>query len=326
MDRARGNFEVSGTCGESCGCGPTRRDALKGIALGVAAAMVPRFAMAGPFESADFEKLVPADKKLNPKWVQSLYERGSPTIYQGEDLKYIGMPIGGLCAGQLYLGGDGRLWHWDIFNQEIHTGDGHYAHPVEPEFPVDQGFALELEQNGQVHRRTLDRRGFSDVRFTGQYPIGFVEYSDPTCPVMVSLEAFSPFIPLNVEDSSLPATVLRFTLKNVGDKPVKPAISGWLEDAVGLHSADIVDGKRNNRIVREPKLLMLECSASEAEQAAAQAQRPPIVFEDFEGDDYGKWATSGEAFGSGPTAGATAPSQKLANFQGKKLANSFFKG
>ena len=326
MDRAIGNDKSRGTCGEGCGCGPTRRDALKGIALGVAAAMVPQFAMAGPFERADFEKLVPADKKLNPKWVQSLYERGTPTVYQGQDLKYIGMPIGGLCAGQLYLGGDGRLWHWDIFNQEIHTGDGHYAHPVLPEFPVDQGFALELEQSGQVHRRTLDRRGFPDVRFTGQYPIGFVEYSDPTCPVTVALEAFSPFIPLNADDSSLPATVLRFTLKNVGDKPVKPALSGWLENAGGLNSADVTDGKHHNRIIREHNLLLLECSAIEAEQVAAQSQRPPMVFEDFEGDDYGKWTTSGEAFGSGPTAGATAPSQKLANFQGKKLANSFFKG
>lgn len=55
--------------------------------------------MAGPFETAEFEKLIPPDKKLQPDWVKALFERGSPTIYRGEELKYIGMPIGGLCSG-----------------------------------------------------------------------------------------------------------------------------------------------------------------------------------------------------------------------------------
>ena len=52
------------------------------------------------------------------------------------------MPVGGICAGQLYLGGDGKLWHWDIFNRHVGTGAEHYANPLKPPSPLDQGFAL----------------------------------------------------------------------------------------------------------------------------------------------------------------------------------------
>ena len=102
------------------------------------------------------------------------------------------MPIGGIGAGQLYLGGDGRLWHWDIFNQTRGTGSEHYAKPIIPSSPLVQQFSLSV--GGQTH--TLDRAGFADVSFRGEYPIGIVEYADPAVPLTVKLEAFSPFIPL----------------------------------------------------------------------------------------------------------------------------------
>lgn len=51
-----------------------------------------------------------------------------------------------------------------------------------------------------------------------------------------------------------------------------------------------------------------------------------IVITDFEGKTYGDWKTTGEAFGPGPAKGGFPNQMKLAGFQGKGLANSFFKG
>lgn len=146
-------------------------------------------------ENSDFDNQVPADKKLSEDWLHSLFERGKPEWFHGEELNYIGMPVGGICCGQVYLSGDGRLWHWDIFNQGVKTdtGGSHYAKPMPVASAVDLGFQIRV--NGET--RSLDRTGFPQTRFRGAYPIGFVDYRDDALPVHISLEAFSPFTPLS---------------------------------------------------------------------------------------------------------------------------------
>ncbi len=292
-----------GNCSGSCNCnsGMDRRTFLKlSAAAGAVAMLGSQAAVAGPFTRADFEKLVPADKKLSPEWIRSLFERGSRTVYRGAELEKIGMPIGGICAGQLYLGGDGTLWHWDIFNRYVATAAGHYANPMKPASPIEQGFAISVGQDGKRLTRTLDARGFNDISFIGEYPVGYVEYKDSSLPVAVSLEAFSPFIPHNVKDSSLPATVMRFTIKNTGNEKIEGAIGGWLENGVCLYSGKDRDGLRRNQIVQKETFVMLECSAEPQPQETTRPVRKDIVFDDFEKPAYEGWTVEGTAFGSGP--------------------------
>ncbi len=42
-----------------------------------------------------------------------------------------------------------------------------------------------------------------------------IRYTDPALPVMVTLEAFSPFIPLNEDDSGLPVTILSYRIREL---------------------------------------------------------------------------------------------------------------
>jgi uncharacterized protein (DUF608 family) len=274
--------------------GFARRDFLKlsgAAAAGLAFWRLP--VMAGPFTRANFDQLVPADKKLAAEWVKSLYARGAPEVWRGSDLKYVGMPVGGIGAGQLYLGGDGRLWHWDIFNRHISTGQEHYATPLTPSSPLAQSFTLRIGE--RVH--ALDRGGFADVSFRGEYPIGTVHYADPAVPLTVKLEAFSPFIPLNADDSGLPATILEFTVRNPGALPVEATLLGELENGVCLYSR-AREGTLRQRVVRQPGLTTLVFSAEASEQAASL--RPDLVFEDWDKWSYDGWRVEGAAFGQRP--------------------------
>lgn len=56
------------------------------------------------------------------------------------------------------------------------------------------------------------------------------------------------------------------------------------------------------------------------------ARRTDIVVADFEGRDYGKWQTTGTAFGSAPASGAVSGQMRVSGFLGHGLVNSYHGG
>ena len=235
------------------------------------------------------EPLIPEDKQLDPAWVQSLTERGHPldaairASTKAGGLDYIGMPVGGIGCGQLYLSGDGQLWLWDIFKSNytresvkglslsIMTMGGHYSFPVESEggvytdrngADVDQGFVLQIKMpDGRMETRPLNRHGFSSIGFRGEYPVGRVSYEDGQSPVNVQLEAFSPFSPLNAKDSALPVTVMSFTVENRSKEPVQLSLQGYLQNAVNPYDNDSVLGSRKNTLIEQNGIATLFCES-----------------------------------------------------------------
>ena len=327
---------------EGCRCGPVgsgnnsacggfldRREFMRVVGLGVMSAAAlgagaPGDDVARKAPAPDH--FVPVDKKLDPKWVAALRAKGERTWYTGKDLKTIGMPIGGICTGQVYLLGDGRLGHWAVFNEHRNTGFGRTNYNLArfPATPIEQGFAVRVQSGGKSVIRSLDARGFRTVRFCGEYPIGLVQYRDAAVGVEIDLEAFSPFIPLNAEDSALPATVMRFTVTNTSDKPAEVELAGWLENAVCFHSRQSLSGLARNQAIRGKGLAGVLCRARAV--PPPKEKRKPILFEDFEGGDYGKWKVEGKAFGKGPAAGTLAKQQPVSGYSGKRLVNTYLGG
>lgn len=192
---------------------------------------------------------------------KGLKERGTVTTYlkSKNELQYIGMPVGGIACGCVYLGGDGRLWLWDIFNKNqtgviykdipwhekiqgnmavLRPFDGaNYVEPVKDVRPLDQGFAIKAEWEGKTVIKRLLAEDWDEIAFEATYPMATIRYTSSEFPVEVSLKVYSPFIPLDEVNSGLPATVYTFHLKNKTKAGVNVSLTGWLENKAAIYTA-----------------------------------------------------------------------------------------
>ena len=213
------------------------------------------------------QNYIPLDKQLDPAWVQALFMRGERKIYRGPELETIGMPCGGIAAGQVYVRGDGTLAQWWIDNTYWDTGYGDPGTTTGPigrlsgwlpdQTPASaQSGGSRVCRRGAVRRwttafRRLSREDFDDIGFIGEYPIATIRYGSteqPPLPVEIQGEVFSPWIPINTRDSANPATILRYTLHNISTQTVEVTIGGWLQNPVWL-GRPAPEAQRRNRVV-----------------------------------------------------------------------------
>jgi non-lysosomal glucosylceramidase len=252
---------------------------------------------AGPFLPGESSHGgVPENKKLHEQWIGSLTERGIPTTYlkSKNELRFIGMPVGGIMTGTLYLGGDGRLWLWDIFNskqrgidpkeilweplgRKVGSTDGAaYLEPPPPSAKqgIEQGFAIKAKSNGKEYIRQLREADWEEVSFTGQYPLATIQFTDSSLPFYVTMEAYSPFIPLNADDSGLPATVFSITVHNKDKSALEASLVGWLENASLFFQKDKTSFKRQNSLIKKDNLLAVFCETTQDTTDSKIAQLP----------------------------------------------------
>jgi uncharacterized protein (DUF608 family) len=322
-----------GACGDSPDWGPDRRAFLKSTAVAafgsLARAQGP--AAQGPGAQGSDHR-VPADKQLSPQWLASLAER-APRPWRGDELRTIAMPCGGVAAGQLYLDGEGRLAGWWIANDACHTSSGE-RHSIDtpggargvgyatfaPARPVAHGALLAVREGPAPARLLpLDRATFPELEFLGEYPLATIDYRGAKdLPLRVRLEAGAPFVPCSARDSALPATVLRYTVTNTGDRPLAVTLASFLQNPVLCSLRGTQEVELRNLVVRTDAL-----TAVTMEAAAAAADDEPVTLFDFERGYEGWQVQSGDAFGDAPAAGTLPDQQEVTGFHGKALVNTY---
>jgi uncharacterized protein (DUF608 family) len=192
---------------------------------------------------------------------------------------------------------------------------------------ISQGFKITVDDGFRKQTRELGKKDFDAITFTGEYPVASIDYdaSGAVFPVKVRSTVYSPFIPLNAKESAMPATVLKYSVRNVTDRPVQVDLTGWLQNPVCIDLKNRTYGTLRNRAVSNGVLqsLYMDMTPDKTMPATPPAQNKSRYFEDFESGSYRNWTVEGEAFGREPAAGALPHQQRIRGDYGGFLVNSY---
>jgi len=187
-----------------------------------------------------------------PFTANELLDRNMRCTYEGDNLNLVAFPMGGIGAGCISLSGTGKLVDWEIFNKPNKGYQPKFtflsvwakAEGKEPVFRV-------LE--GQWRTRLADPIGpeqteapglprMKQCRFEGRFPFAKVYLSDPALPLNAVIEGWSPFIPGNSRESSLPVAIVNVALSNCTQKTVEVSLGVNVQNRAGKY----------NQLIREP--------------------------------------------------------------------------
>lgn len=190
----------------------------------------------------------------------------APMRYTGEQLNQIAFPIGGLGAGMYCIEGTGALGSlsithkMDFFNEPNsfaaitilgQNNQPNVTRVLEGPVPLHKYFNRIGAASGYMFK-TYGLPRFETCTFTARFPFAEIDLADKDLPLKVKLTAWSPFIPGDVDASSLPAGALEYTLTNTGLEQINTVFSfnthnfmngsiGSIEGGFILYGADGAD-------------------------------------------------------------------------------------
>lgn len=157
--------------------------------------------------------------------------------------------LGGIGTGNISVDQRGGFTDFEIFNDPNKGFQSPYtffAIRTKDEEGKIVAKALEAQEQPPFNRshgfNAWEIGGLPRFRHSemcGQYPFVQVSLNDDTVPVSVALEAFTPFIPLNTDDSSLPGAVIRYRVHNISHQTQEVSVAGSFANLCNFSGRDI---------------------------------------------------------------------------------------
>lgn len=193
--------------------------------------------------------------------------------YDQDHLRRIAMPVGGIGTGTISLSGYGAFQDWEIMSRPakgynpqmsgvavIRRAPFFSIYLKEEDRPAQalllEGPLPEIYSEG-YYGATGPNHGlprFTEAIFKTAYPFGQVQLKDKDLPVEVTVGAFNPLIPGNVDDSSLPIAVVSYKVKNKSNKPLSISVAGNIPNFIGDDGAEGKPWHNRNTYMEENDL------------------------------------------------------------------------
>ena len=173
--------------------------------------------------------------------------------YQKEYLDKIAFPIGGIGAGMFCLEGTGAISHVslrhhpDVMN-EPYTFAAIYVKGVENGAKVLEGQVPTWKWFGPAQSglgrgdKTYGLPRFEEAVFQTRFPFATIDLRDKDMPLVAKITGWSPFIPTDADNSSLPVGVLEYQFTNTSDKAIETVFS--------YNTKNFIDGQGTIRGVK----------------------------------------------------------------------------
>jgi uncharacterized protein (DUF608 family) len=158
------------------------------------------------------------------------------SFYSGKYLDRIAFPVGGIGAGMFCLEGNGAVSHMSVHNHpEVYNEPCMFAaisvrglkngiKVIEGKVPDWKKFGQPDSANGSGGA-SYGLPRFQNVKFTSRFPFAEIEMTDNDIPVEIRLTGWSPFIPTDADNSSLPVGALEYSIRNSGESKIEGMFS-----------------------------------------------------------------------------------------------------
>jgi uncharacterized protein (DUF608 family) len=170
---------------------------------------------------------------------EGMYEKSGHRFnseYSGICLNRIAFPVGGIGAGMFCVEGTGAVSHMsvrnhpEVFNEPCMfaaisvKGRKNGARVLEGPVPEWKKFGQPDSANGSGGA-SFGLPRFRSAKFKARFPFADIDLQDDDIPVDVQLTAWSPFIPTDADNSSLPVGSFEYTFKNTGSSKIEALFS-----------------------------------------------------------------------------------------------------